>query len=152
MPQMDQKLLAEVKAIEAAGKTTDPRYMEILVPMHYEKHILRRPQSESPEPVTRSFSRMNYELYSLMQGPSELGAGGRLKNWDRFEDLSKINVPTLVMAARYDTMDPAYMAAMAKKLTKGQYALAPNGSHMAMYDDQQAYFAALTQFLRAFNN
>ncbi|MCA0358094.1 MAG: proline iminopeptidase-family hydrolase [Proteobacteria bacterium] len=152
MPQMDQKLLAEVKAIEAAGKTTDPRYMEILVPMHYEKHILRRPQSEWPEPVTRSFSRMNYELYSLMQGPSELGAGGRLKNWDRFEDLSKINVPTLVMAARYDTMDPAYMAAMAKKLPKGQYALAPNGSHMAMYDDQQAYFAALSQFLRAFNN
>lgn len=45
MPAMDQKLLAEVKALEAAGKTSDPRYMEILVPLHYEKHILRRPQA-----------------------------------------------------------------------------------------------------------
>lgn len=148
MPAMDQKLLAEVKALEAAGKTSDPRYMEILVPMHYEKHILRRPQAQWPEPVVRSFAHLNGELYTLMQGPSELGASGRLEKWDRFEDLAKINVPTLVVAGTYDTMDPAYMASMAKKLPKGQYALMPNGSHMSMYDDQANYFAALARFFK----
>lgn len=150
MPAMDQKLLAEVKALEAAGKTSDPRYMEILMPMHYEKHLLRRPQAEWPEPVVRSFTHLNNEVYVLMQGPSELGASGRLVNWDRFEDLSKITVPTLVVGATYDTMDPAHMAAMAKKLPKGQFALMPNGTHMAMYDDQANYFAALTKFLKPF--
>lgn len=96
----------------------------------------------------RSFAHLNGELYTLMQGPSELGASGRLEKWDRFEDLAKINVPTLVIAGAYDTMDPAYMASMAKKLPKGQYALMPNGSHMSMYDDQANYFAALTKFLK----
>jgi proline iminopeptidase len=57
-------------------------------------------------------------------------------------------VPTLVIGARYDTMDPAYMESMAKELPRGEYAFMPNGSHMAMYDDQQNYFKALVGFLR----
>src|SRR5262245_39302377 len=43
MPEMDQLALAEIKALEAAGKNDDPRYMELLIPNHYEKHILRMP-------------------------------------------------------------------------------------------------------------
>jgi proline iminopeptidase len=58
-------------------------------------------------------------------------------------------VPTLVISGRHDTMDPAYMAAMAKQLPKGELA-ATDGGHMAMYDDQPAYFAKLTAFLRKF--
>ena len=73
MPAMNQNLLAEVKALEAAGKTSDPRYMEVLIPLHYEQHVLRRPYADWPEPVVRSFSHINADLYSLMQGPSELG-------------------------------------------------------------------------------
>jgi len=149
MPLMDQDLLAEAQALEASGRTSEPRYMEILIPMHYEKHVLRRPAAEWPEPVTRSFERINTELYTLMQGPSELGASGRLSNWDRFDDLGRIEVPTLVIGAQHDTMDPAYMRAMAEKLPKGQYLHLPNGSHLAMYDDQADYFRGLTAFLNA---
>ncbi len=147
MPAMDQDTLARVKALEASGDTADPDYMGLLIPMHYEKHVLRRPYADWPEPVLRSFSHINSELYTLMQGPSELGASGRLADWDRFADLGRIAVPTLVMAARYDTMDPAYMEAMAKALPKGQYVCMPEGSHLAIYDDQQRYFDGLTAFL-----
>lgn len=148
MPEMDQRLLAEVKALEAAGKTSDPRYMAILTPLHYEKHILRRPSAEWPEPVVRSFSHLNGELYTLMQGPSELGASGRLETWDRFADLDRIKVPTLVIGARYDTMDPKHMEAMSKRLPKGRYLYLSEGSHLAMYDDQQRYFDGLIAFLK----
>jgi proline iminopeptidase len=44
-------------------------------------------------------------------------------------------------------MDPAHMQMMAERLPAGRYLYCPNGSHMAMYDDQQAYFAGLTDFL-----
>jgi len=84
-----------------------------------------------------------------MQGPSELGASGRLANWDRFDDLARIETPTLVIGAQHDTMDPAHMRAMAEKLPKGQHLHLPNGSHLAMYDDQAAYFRGLTEFLNA---
>jgi len=148
MPAMDQNLLAEVKRLEAAGRTSDPRYMEILMPMHYERHVLRRPSAEWPEPAVRSFAHINNEIYTLMQGPSELGLSGRLADWDRFAELKTIAVPTLVIGARHDTMDPAHMEAMAKALPKGRYLYLPEGSHLAMYDDQQRYMDGLVAFLR----
>ena len=146
-PAMDPKLLAEAKQLEASGRTADPRYMQILTPMHYEQHVLRMPEAQWPDPVQRAFAHLNERVYTLMQGPSELGASGRLEHWDRSKDLHRIRVPTLVIGAQYDTMDPAYMAAMAKKLPQGRFLLCPKGSHMAMYDDQRTYFDGLTRFL-----
>jgi proline iminopeptidase len=148
MPQMDPKVLAEVLALEKAGKTADPRYEELLIKNYYEQHVLRRPAEQWPDPVLRTFTRANAHVYTLMQGPSEMGASGRLVNWDRFADLRSIAVPTLVIGAKYDTMDPAYMEKMASELPKGEYAFMPEGSHLAMYDDQQRYFTALTGFLK----
>ena len=73
MPAMDQQVLAEVKALEAKKDYKNPRYMELLVPAHYEKHILRRPAAEWPDPVNRAFAHLNDKIYIPMQGPSELG-------------------------------------------------------------------------------
>ncbi|QNN64115.1 proline iminopeptidase-family hydrolase [Sphingomonas rhizophila] len=150
-PQMDPAKLKIVEELERTGKTDDPRYLGILMPEFYEKHILRRPAAEWPEPVVYGLTPgpMNQHLYVLMQGPSEMGASGRLANWDRFNDLKRIAVPTLVISGKHDTMDPTYMARMASEFPKGEL-LATNGGHMAMYDDQPAYFAGLTKFLRKF--
>lgn len=147
MPKMDQKALARIKQLEAEGKYESPEYMELLMPHHYEHHVLRMPAAQWPEPVTRSFGHLNPKIYVPMQGPSELGASGKLLNWDRVADLGKITVPTLVIGAEHDTMDPAHMKMMAAKLPHGSYLYLPNGSHMSMYDDQQAYFKGLIGFL-----
>jgi proline iminopeptidase len=149
MPQMDQGALAEIKALEAAGDTGNPRYMELLNEQHYVHHVLRMPPDEWPDPVQRGFAHINPEIYVPMQGPSELGISpaAKLARWDRTGQLSSIEVPTLVIGARYDTMDPAHMEMMALRLPAGRYLYCPEGSHMAMYDDQQVYFAGLTRFL-----
>ena len=147
MPAMDQPALAEIRKMEADGRTEDPRYMELLMQHHYTHHILRMPPEAWPEPVQRVFQHVNPKIYALMQGPSELGASGKLEHWDRFADLGKIGVPTLVIGARYDTMDPAYMERMAKNFPKGQYLYCPEGSHLAMYDDQKTYMDGLIRFL-----
>jgi proline iminopeptidase len=148
MPAMDQTALAEIQQLEATGKTEEPRYMELLMPNHYERHFLRMPAAEWPDPVNRAFLHLNRTIYVAMQGPSELGAGGKLVNWDRTADLGKIAVPTLTVGARYDTMDPAHMEMMARKVQRGRYLHSPNGSHMAMYDDQKVYFDGVVQFVR----
>jgi proline iminopeptidase len=148
MPAMDQKILAEIKQIEARKDFENPRYMELLMPLHYEHHILRMPAEQWPEPVTRSFKHLNPAVYIPMQGPSELGLSGKLLNWDRVNELSKITPPTLVIGAKYDTMDPAHMEMMARKVQKGRYLFCPNGSHMALYDDQKVYMEGLLQFIR----
>jgi proline iminopeptidase len=148
MPAMDQKVLAEVKQLEADRKWDDPRYMELLIPNHYEQHILRMPYDEWPEPVMRSFEHYNPDVYVPMQGPSELGGSGKLLNWDRTADLKKIRVPTLTIGARYDTMDPKHMEWMANQLPHGHYLYCPDGSHLAMYDDQRVYMSGLINFIK----
>ena len=49
----------------------------------------------------------------------------------------------LVIGARYDTMDPKWLEMMSKRFARGDYLYLANGSHLAIYDDQQAYFAGL---------
>jgi len=56
-------------------------------------------------------------------------------------------VPTLIIGARYDTMDAKHMEWMAGAVANGRYLHCPNGSHMALYDDQATYFRGLVQFV-----
>jgi proline iminopeptidase len=149
MPNMDQAALAEIKAFEAKGDTDNPRYMELLVEQHYNHHVLRIPAEDWPDPVQRAFAHVNPAIYVSMQGPSELGisADAKLARWDRTEELASIEVPTLVIGAEHDTMDPAHMEMMASRLPAGRYLYCRDGSHLAMYDDQQTYFAGLIDFL-----
>ena len=147
MPAMDQKVLAEIKALEAKKDYENPRYMELLLPNHYMHHILRMPLEQWPDPVNRAVKHLNPDIYIPMQGPSELGLSGKLLTWDRTNDLSQITIPTLVIGAKYDTMDPAHMEMMSKKVQKGRYLFCPNGSHLAIYDDQKVYMEGVTKFI-----
>ena len=148
MPAMDQTVLAEIKVYEAAGDYDNQRYMELLFEHHYVEHVLRMPLEEWPDPVNRGFEHYNAAVYIPMQGPSELGASGKLGQWDRTSDLDEILVPTLVIGAEYDTMDPKHMEWMASAFPDGRYLYCPKGSHLAMYDDQEIYFDGLIKFIR----
>jgi proline iminopeptidase len=147
MPAMDQTVLAEIKGYEAAGDYANPRYMELLIDQHYVHHVLRMPAAEWPDPVNRAFARINPTIYVSMQGPSELGLSGKLVDWDRTADLGQIAVPTLVIGAQHDTMDPAHMAWMASAVQHGRHLHCPDGSHLAMYDDQRVYVGGLIAFI-----
>ena len=148
MPAMDQTALAEIKRFEADKDYENPRYMELLIEHHYVHHVLRMPVDQWPDPVNRAFNRLNKAIYIPLQGPSELGASGKLEHWDRTADLAKITVPTLTIGAQYDTMDPEHMRWMAGQVQRGRYLACPGGSHMAMYDSQAAYFDGLISFIR----
>lgn len=149
-PQLPSEILAEVKELEANGEFDNPRYSELLYQHFYTAHILRMPLEQWPNPVNRAFAGLNLNLYVTMQGPSEFGIteDAKLINWDRSNDLSKITVPTLTIGGAHDTMDPEHMEWMASKTQNGRYLHCPNGSHMAMYDDQKTYFGGLIQFIK----
>ena len=149
--QMKPEVLKEVRAIEAKGDFANPRYMELLMPNFYAEHICRIPIDQWPEPVTRSFAKMNQSLYITMQGPSEFGISGNLEKWDRSQLLKTIKTPTLTIGARYDTMDPKHMEWMATQFPNGSYLYCPNGSHMSLYDDQKIFMNGLIKFVKETN-
>lgn len=146
--QMDPKVLAKIREIEKNKDFENPQYMELLVPNFYSKHILRLDASKWPEPVNRSFAKINQSLYVTMQGPSEFGLSGKLEKWDITKELPKITVPTLSIGAKYDTMDPEHMKWVATQVKNGTYLYCENGSHMSIYDDQQTYMTGLIKFLK----
>jgi len=148
MPAMDQTALAEIKQMEAKGDVENPRYMQLLIANHYTRHLLRMPFDQWPDGVKRALNHVNPKIYVPMQGPSELGVSGKLAHWDRTADLHRIEVPTLVIGARYGTMDPKHMKWMAGEVQHGRFLYCPKGSHLAMYDDQQTYFDGLIRYLR----
>ncbi|RMG67453.1 MAG: alpha/beta fold hydrolase [Calditrichaeota bacterium] len=147
--KLDPEVLKEVRALEARGAYDDPRYQQLLFQNFYTQFVCRLPLDRWPDPVNRAFKHINEQIYVSMQGPSEFGVSGKLEHWDVSHRLKEITVPTLVIGARYDTMDPEHMRWMAEQLPNGSFLFCPNGSHMCMYDDQQHYMRGLIAFLKA---
>ncbi|MDL2144783.1 proline-specific peptidase family protein [Flavobacterium tructae] len=143
--QMKPEVLAEIRALEAKKDFNNPRYMELLLPNFYQKHLCRL--KEWPDGLNRASKHINSEIYSLMQGPSEFGISGRLAEWDIKNRLHEITIPTLMIGAKYDTMDPKAMEEQSKLVKKGRYLYCPNGSHLAMWDDQKIFMNGVIQFI-----
>lgn len=148
--QMQPAILKEIRALEEKKDFANPRYMELLIPNFYHEHLCRL--TEWPDAVNRSFKHGNNEVYTLMQGPSEFGISGLLANWDIKDRLKEIAIPTLMIGAKFDTMDPIAMEAQSKMVQKGSYLYCPNGSHLAMWDDQKVYMNGVISYINKVAN
>lgn len=143
--QMNPQVLSEIREIEAKKDYNNPRFMELLIPNYYHEHICRL--KEWPDALNRSLKHANSSIYVQMQGPSEFGISGLLATWDIKKRLHEITVPTLMIGAKYDTMDPKAMEEQSKMVQNGTYLYCPNGSHLAMWDDQKTYMNGVIQFI-----
>jgi proline iminopeptidase len=148
--QMKPEILAEIRALEAKKDFNNPRYMELLIPNFYKEHLCRL--KEWPDGLNRASKHVNGEIYTLMQGPSEFGISGRLAKWDIKNRLHEITIPTLMIGAKYDTMDPKAMEEQSKLVKKGRFLYCPNGSHLAMWDDQKIFMNGVIQFINDVDN
>ena len=152
-PQMNPEVFKEIMAMEANNDFDNPRYSELLMNHYYTEHILRMPVEQWPKSINLLFEHLNPNIYVFMQGHSEFGMTGNasLKNWDVTAQLKNIKVPTLVIGAKYDTMDPKHKEWMSTEVQNGRFLLCPNGSHLAQYDDQKTYFTGLIKFIKDVN-
>jgi proline iminopeptidase len=144
--QMDPSVLKEIREMESKKDFANPRYMELLIPNFYNQHLCRL--KEWPDGFNRSMKHANNTIYTMMQGPSEFGVGGRLVNWDIKNRLKEIKIPTLMVGAKHDTMDPAAMEAQSKMVQNGKYLYCPDGSHLSMWDDQQVFMSGVIKFIK----
>jgi proline iminopeptidase len=131
--------------LEAAGLQASDEYGAILQNELYSRYICRL--NPWPAGLQRSFAIANGTIYNQMQGPNEFTITGNLKDWDRWADLPRLAVPTLVTGARYDEMNPESIRREAALIPGALLFVSETGSHLAMWDDQQAYFGALLSFL-----
>jgi proline iminopeptidase len=144
--KLDPVTLATLRVFEATEDYDAPEYQRIMMEELYPMAICR--SKPWPEPVTRAFRDANLAIYNRMQGKSEFVVTGTFKDWERWDDLHKIEVKTLTLGAENDTMDPEDIRKMATLMPNATAAICPEGSHLAMWDDQAIYFEHLLGFLR----
>lgn len=148
--ELPQKILKELEAYETSQSTDQPGYQQRLFEEFYAKYICRL--DPWPEPLLRSVRHFNKSISDAIFGPDEFSVSGNCQQWDRWNSLNKIAVPTLLIGAHYDTINPKDIEKMGSLIPHSQVKICENGSHLAMYDDQEAYFDALLSFINDVEN
>ncbi|MCC6862342.1 MAG: proline iminopeptidase-family hydrolase [Bryobacterales bacterium] len=147
--ELRRRLPPEIQEVmeiyEARGEYSAPEYEKILIGRIYSQYLCRT--NPWPEPLARMFRHMNFQVYNTMQGPNEFIITGNFKDWDRWADLHRIQVPTLLLVGEHDTMNPADIAEMGRRIPNSRVAVIPGGSHCTMWDAQEPYFEALLRFV-----
>lgn len=139
-------IIAILDKYEAKGDYENPEYQQAMFGYVYAKHLCRL--TPWPEPVERAFRHFNQQVYNIMQGPNEFVITGTFKDWDRWGDLPQIKTPTLVIGGQYDTMSADDLKRESQLLPHARLAICEQGSHLAMWDDQQTYLNHLLRFLK----
>jgi proline iminopeptidase len=139
-------------SLDKLKKYNAPQYTDLLMNKLYTQVLCQLPVEKWPEPLLRSFNKMNAVIYQQMQGVDEFHVTGNFKDWEFWDRLPAIKIPVLVLGGMKDEMNPEGLKKEGQLLPNSRTYLCPNGAHMAMYDDQQNYFNNLTGFFKEVDN
>lgn len=141
---LGSETVAMMQKHEAQGTIDHPEYLAAITILNY-RHVCRL--SDWPAPVKRSLDDWNMGPYGTMQGPNEFLYIGNLKDWNRVPDLPKITVPVLITCGEHDELTPACALRMKLGLPDAELKVFANASHMPFYENPQAYYPVLLDFL-----
>ncbi len=136
--------VAMMQRHEAQGTIDHPAY-DAAVTILYYRHLCRL--DEWPAPLKRSLEGLNMAVYGTMWGPNEFCCAGTLRDWDRLADMERITVPCLVVTGQHDELTPECSRLMLNALPDAEMVVLPNSSHTPFFEEPEAYFTALRDFL-----
>ena len=140
-------VLAVLDKYEKKGDYQAPEYQEAMIKQVYSRHICRL----DPWPDPRREGLQAHEREGLQHdaGPQRVRHHRQLQGLGPVEGPpARSSVPTLVISGRYDEMNPEDMKREGKLLPNSRVVLCEKGSHLCMWDDQQAYFRGLLGWIR----
>ncbi len=138
------EIQATLKRHERAGTTDSAEYQE--AEMEFNRRHLCRLDPWPPE-MEQGFEEFGTAVFETMWGPSEFHATGNLKDFDRTERLSEINIPTLLTAGRYDEATPETSAWYQSFISGSRLEIFENSSHMTMLEEPDHYVQVVREFL-----
>ncbi|KQT35804.1 proline iminopeptidase [Chryseobacterium sp. Leaf405] len=150
--QIPVEIMSRINKLAENTDYDNPEYINLVTKHFYSKFICRIPIEKWPEPLNRGFGKLNKSYYMKFQGPNEFGIVGDLKNWDISGRLKNITIPTLMIGAKYDEIDPLHIKWMSKQVKNGHYLYCSKGSHLSMYDQQNYYMKGIIDFIKKINH
>ncbi|BBX63489.1 proline iminopeptidase [Mycobacterium saskatchewanense] len=143
--ELDPRTQAAIERHEAAGTTHAPEYQAAIRTWN-ETYLCRvRPW---PRDLEDAFRNMGAEIFETMFGPSDFHIVGTIRDWDVFDRLPEIRVPTLVLAGRYDECVPEHMEEMHRRIAGSRFELFESSAHMPFIEEPERFDRVMREFLR----
>ncbi len=121
--------------------------VERLTAEYMSRHFLRI--REDPEPVKRAREGFGPQVYTTMWGPNEFTPTGPLKDYERADDLPRLNVPVLYLCGRYDSATPQTTEFYASLTPNSAIKVFENSSHHCFIEDADDFTTTAIKFLAA---
>ncbi|SOX56041.1 proline iminopeptidase [Mycobacterium ahvazicum] len=141
---LDPDTQSAIDRHEAAGTTHSPEYQDAI--RTWNETYLCRVRPWPPE-LQDAFIRMGAEVFETMFGPSDFRIVGNVGNWDVFDRLTELDLPTLVVAGRYDECDHEHMYAMHRRIKDSRFELFESSSHMPFIEEPALFDEVMRDFL-----
>jgi proline-specific peptidase len=147
--ELDPATQAAIDRHEAAGTTHAAEYQAAIRTWN-ETYLCRvRPW---PAELENAFRRMGIEIFETMFGPSDFHIVGTIRDWDVFDRLAEITLPTLIVAGRFDECVPEHMREMHQRIAGSRFELFESSAHMPFIEEPDRFDAVLRDFLRLHDN
>jgi proline iminopeptidase len=130
---------------ESAGEYENPEYIKAVM-VYYRKHLCRI--ENWPPEVEYSLDHISKPVYGTMNGPNEFTIIGNIRYWDVTSQLRKIRIPTLVLGGRYDEVSPAVAREIHKNIRGSELTIFPGSSHLAFWEEREAFMKRVLRFLK----
>lgn len=143
--ELDPATQSAIDRHEAAGTTYSAEYQAAIRTWN-ETYLCRvRPW---PAELEDAFRRMGAEIFETMFGPSDFHIVGTIRDWDVFDRLTEIALPTLIVAGRYDECVPEHMREMHQRIAGSRFELFESSAHMPFVEEPERFDAVMRDFLR----
>ena len=134
-----------IKINDENGTYSSPEYQQAMQ-VFYENYVIRKLPWDVN--IDSTFAGANLEVYEHMWGPSEFKATGNLKDFERTDKLSEINVPTLFVCGEYDEARPTTVKYFQSLVPNAKFSMIKDAAHITMHDNPVENNEVIGKFLR----
>ncbi|OBF56337.1 proline iminopeptidase [Mycobacterium sp. 852002-50816_SCH5313054-b] len=144
--ELDPATQSAIDRHEVAGTTYSAEYQAAIRTWN-ETYLCRvRPW---PRELEEAFRNMGTDVFETMFGPSDFHIVGTIRDWDVFDRLGEITLPTMVLAGRYDECVPEHAWEMHQRIPGSRFELFEASAHMPFIEEPDKFDSVMREFLRA---
>ncbi|MEU4203524.1 proline iminopeptidase-family hydrolase [Streptomyces sp. NPDC045470] len=143
MAELPGDVLDRTYGRELRGETGDPDYR--VAQEEYLRACVLRTSAMSLDP-----GLMSVTTFRTMIGHADYHVTGALKDWDIFDALERIRVPTLVLGGEFDECVPAHLADIADRIPDSEHVTQPGAAHMGYLEEKplrDAYVSLVRDYM-----
>ncbi|OBG96127.1 proline iminopeptidase [Mycobacterium sp. E3251] len=143
--ELDPATQSAIERHEAAGTTYTAEYQNAI--RTWNETYLCRVRPWPPE-LLEAFANMGADIFETMFGPSDFHIVGTIRDWDVFDRLAAITLPTLILAGRFDECVPEHMWDMHRRIAGSRFVFFEESAHMPFIEEPAKFDSVMRDFLR----